>query len=304
MTHHLGIDIGGTSVKAACLSPAGDVLGRDRWDMQGVADDDWPERIAEGVAAMQRGHGGAAATVGVSAPGIAAPDESGIWWMMGRLELLMAVDWPKLLDRDVAPVINDAQAALLGEARQGAARGARHAAMLTLGTGVGGAAMVDGHLLRGAVGRAGHLGHICLDPEGEPDIVNTPGSLEEAIGNCTIERRTAGRWANSHALVAAVRDGDDEADRIWRTSVRALACGVASIINVLDPEVIVIGGGIAAAGNLLFDPLRAELDRVEWRPHGHRVRIAPAELGEFAGAIGAAANAMEPAQGPPEWRTT
>ena len=303
MAHHIGIDIGGTSVKAACLSPAGDVLARDRWDMQDVADADWPERIADGVAAMEHEQGGPAATVGVSTPGIASPDESGTWWMMGRLEFLMTVDWPALLERDVAPVINDAQAALLGEVRQGTARGVRNAAMLTLGTGVGGAAMVDGHLLRGAVGRAGHLGHICLDPEGELDIVNTPGSLEEAIGNCTIERRTGGRWPSTHALVAAAREGDGEADRIWRTSVRALACGIASIVNVLDPEVIVIGGGIAAAGELLFDPLHAELDRVEWRPHGHRVRIAPAELGEFAGAIGAAANAMDRDSRPPEWRT-
>lgn len=79
---------------------------------------------------------------------------------------------------------------------------------------------------------------------------------------------------------------------MWTRSIRALAAGVASLVNVADPEVVIIGGGIARAGAALFDPLNALLDQFEWRPHGQRVRVVPAALGEHAGALGAAWNAI------------
>jgi glucokinase len=195
------------------------------------------------------------------------------------------------------PVLNDAQAALVGETWCGAARGSRNALMLTLGTGVGGAAMVDGRILRGHIGRAGHLGHVSLDPSGALDIVNTPGSLEDAVGDCTVERRSAGRFSSTAALVAAASGGDREARLVWQSSVRALAAAVASLVNVLDPEVVVIGGGIARSGPALFVPLRRHLARFEWRPAGRRVRVVAARLGERAGAFGAARHAMNTADG-------
>src|SRR5262249_34524652 len=124
-----------------------------------------------------------AARIGVAAPGIAAPDGRAIWWMQGRVAEVQGFDWTAHLRRGAhVPVLNDAQAALLGEAWRGAATGLSNVVMLTLGTGVGGSAIVDGQLLRGHLGRAGHLGHICLDVNGERDIFNTPGSLEQAIG--------------------------------------------------------------------------------------------------------------------------
>jgi len=190
------------------------------------------------------------------------------------------------------PVLNDAQAALAGEVWMGAAKGSTNVILLTLGTGVGGAAMVDGHLLKGHTGKAGHLGHISLDPDGLPDICGTPGSLEMAIGNCTIVERSDGRFATTHDLVKAVEEGDAGAARIWNQSVRALACAIGSFGNILDPEVAVIGGGIARASALLFEPLEQELRPVEWQTCGHRIRLAPAELGELAGAYGAAWNAL------------
>ena len=190
------------------------------------------------------------------------------------------------------PVLNDAQAALLGEVWLGAARGAANAMLLTLGTGVGGALMVDGRLLRGHLGRAGHLGHVSLNPDGAPDIANTPGSLEEAIGNCTISARSNGRFSSTHELLAACQANNPEATKIWSQSIRALAAAIASLINVADPEVVILGGGIARAGKALLDPLQRELDRFEWRPHGRKVRVVIAELGEYAGAIGAAKNAL------------
>jgi glucokinase len=202
---------------------------------------------------------------------------------------VLGLVWAEYLGRAREPVLIVAQAALLGEAWLGAARGASNVALLTLGTGVGGAAMVDGRLLRGHLGRAGHLGHICLDVDGAGDIVNTPGSLESMIGNYTVGPRTGGRFHSTPELVDAARAGDLEARTVWGRSRDALACGVASVINVLDPEVVIIGGGIAVAGEpTLFEPLRERVRAVGWSLEGEQVRIVAAELGEFAGAIGAA----------------
>jgi glucokinase len=209
--------------------------------------------------------------------------------MPGRLPGLEGLDWQQWLEMDSpVPVLNDARAALLGEVWLGAAKGATNVVLLTLGTGVGGAAMVDGKILRGHINRAGHLGHISLDPNGALDITNTPGSLEDAIGECTLARRSGGRFNATRELVVAYRSGSTEARELWLRSIRGLAASVAGFVNVLDPEVVVIGGGIADADDALFQPLQNALDEFEWRPGGARVRIVKAALGRNAGATGAA----------------
>ncbi len=295
MNHLLGLDLGGTCAKAVAVTASGQVLERAQQDFA----PEIPGAFAEAVRALVRRFEtrlGPAERLGLSAPGLVRADGRAIGHMPGRLTGLEGLDWTAHLGavRPV-PVLNDAQAALLGEVWLGAARGARHALLLTLGTGVGGAALVDGHLLRGALGRAGHVGHISLDPAGPPDICGTPGSLEWAIGNATIVERTGGRFHTTQELIRAVEAGDPDAGAVWERSVRALAAGVASLINVLDPEVVVIGGGIARAGETLFAPLARWLDVMEWRPGGHRVRVAAAQLGEFAGAVGAAYHALREA---------
>ena len=288
----IGIDAGATNVKGVGVDASGKILAKRS---RAVGREKVDDIAAELLMDLYETCGGRADAVGVAAPGIASPDGRSILWMQRRLAEVQGIDWAKRLERsDGVPVLNDAQAALLGEVWQGAARGCDNVISLTLGTGVGGAAMVDGHLLRGHLGRAGHLGHISLDPRGMPDIVNTPGSLEDAIGDCTIERRSGGRFKSTAELLAAP---DDEARKIWFDSVLALACGLASLINVLDPEVVIIGGGMIAAGAKLFDPLSDELNKVEWRPHGRAVRVVPAAAGEYAGALGAAFNAMKHATG-------
>ena len=287
----LGCDIGVTNVKVVRVTSDGQVLSRHTTDTNAQSPD-WPHGVRRFLGQIEADHG-PAASLGVAAPGLAAPDGTSIFWMQGRLGEVEGLNWTQFLGRsDFVPVVNDAQAALLGEVWQGAARGSRNVVLLTLGTGVGGALMVDGRLLRGHIGRAGHLGHVSLDVAGPPDVTNCPGSLEHAIGNVTIAERTGGRFKTTHDLIAAFQGGDPFAGDVWLRSVRYLAAAVASLINVTDPEVVIFGGGIARAGASLFDPLNQYLAQYEWRPHGRKARVVPAALGEYAGALGAAWNGL------------
>lgn len=297
MEHVIGIDLGGSSIKAVVVRPDGTRLAdanesfEDR-DMQ------WAHQIVRLAARFREDHGDPIA-IGLSAPGLASMDGRTIVNLPGRLRGLEGLNWGQQLGwKAGVPVINDAQAALLGEAWLGAARGMNNVFMLTLGTGVGGATMVDGRLLQGHIGRAGHLGHIVLDWHGPADDVGTPGSLEIEMGNKTVRERSGGRYLTTHSLVEAHVRGEVQASQLWLTSVRALACGLSSLINVLDPEAIILGGGIARAGGALFAPLQQFLDEVEWRPNGAQVRLIPAELGELAGAYGAAWNGLHPIRSP------
>ena len=288
----LGIDLGGSSVKRVVVTNDGVLVEARVTSFNPERVGDFLETIARQVKA-DREQFGEPGRIGVSAPGLAAVDGQSIASMPGRLDGLVGLDWAQFLGRtDRVPVLNDGQAALLGESWTGAARGCRNALLLTLGTGVGGAAIVDGHLLRGFTGKAGHFGHLSLDPFGATDICGTPGSLEDAIGNHNIARRSGGRFASTLELIAAVRSGDTRAAEVWQRSVQSLAAAIASLANILDPELVILGGGIAAAGDLLFPPVRTFLERFEWRPTGRALRVVPAQLDEFAGAWGAARNAL------------
>ena len=289
----IGVDLGGSSVKAISVSAAGQKLASRLVDFDPEAEMEWAQAIRSAVDGLEREQGSRAASLGLCAPGLAASDARSIACMPARLAGLEGFDWTDFLERDrKVPVLNDGHAALLGEAWLGAGRGCRNLFMITLGTGVGGAAMVDGHLLLGHIGRAGHLGHISLDPEGAPDICGTPASLEMAIG--TIDERTDGRYSTTHELLKARLDGDAAADKIWKKSVKALATAISGLINVLDPKAVIVGGGIARAGEELLRPLGDFLQEMEWRPTGTKVRLVPAKLGELAGAYGAARIGMEP----------
>jgi len=278
----LGIDLGGTNIKAVWMDDRGNILNKEtRETGDSFHDSAWQESIRV-LAADFPGR------VGIAAPGLASADGRRISSMPGRLHGLEGLDWVDFLGRD-ARALNDAHAALLGEVWHGAARGRKHVVMLTLGTGVGGAVLADGHLLRGAIGRAGHLGHISLDARGKADITGTPGSLEDAVGECTVRERTG--FASTEELVKAVRAGSPAARQGWEKTMRSLAAGIVSLINAFDPEVVLLGGGITAAGETLFSPLEKLLEEMEWRPAGHRVPVIPAQLGRWAGAIGAASHA-------------
>jgi glucokinase len=287
----LGIDLGGTHVKGIVVDATGRVLAEDaRPTDDGVAGA-WRDNVRSLVAGLRKRCPGLAAA-GLCAPGLASADEKTIVSMPGRLKGLEGLDWSNELSLPTV-VLNDAHAALLGEVWLGVARGGTNVLMVTIGTGVGGAALVDGRLLRGHLGRAGHVGHISLNPDGAPDIVRTPGSLEDAIGDCTVRARSGGRFETTRELVAAVSAGDGAAREVWERSVRALGAGLASLINVLDPQVIVLGGGIVAAGDVLLAPLGAALERMEWRIGASKVALVPATLGAQAGAFGAAQRALQ-----------
>lgn len=297
MTFLLGIDLGGSSVKAVAVTPAGETLARYNEPFNPDRRLHFAEVIALIIARATNKHGQAPDRVGLSAPGLAAKDGRSIAFMPGRLDGLVGLDWANYLKRsEPVPVLNDAQAALLGEVWLGAAQGLTNVILLTLGTGVGGAAMVDGRLLHGHTGKAGHLGHVTLDMDGPPDVCNMPGSLEVQIGNCTIDQRGRGKFANTHELIEAVRRGDAFASEVWRRSLKALAVAIGGFTNVLDPEAVIIGGGIARAGEDLFAPLKQFVPQFEWHVCGHAVDIRAAQLGELAGAFGAARHAMQTAE--------
>ncbi len=293
MNYAIGLDIGGTNIKALAVTPGGRVLAHTVVPTGDTGQRGWPSNVRRAIDKITRAINQPPAWIGLAAPGLAAANQRSIAFMPGRLPGLEGLVWQKFFKvSHRVPVLNDAHAALLGEVWRGAARRSQNAILLTLGTGVGGAALVDGRLLRGQIGRAGHLGHISLDPTGAPDVARTPGSLEDAIGDCTVKARSGGRFDSTAKLVAASNAGDRDAQQVWKKSVQALAAGVASLINVLDPEVVVIGGGIAQAAAALFRPLKKLLNDFEWRPGGRKVRIVPAKLGDRAGAFGAAWHAI------------
>jgi glucokinase len=203
-----------------------------------------------------------------------------------------------------APVVradNDARAALAGEVAWGAARGRRNAVMLTLGTGVGGGILADGRLLRGSTGVAGHLGHLTVDPEGPLCICGNRGCLETIFSARAIEGEAIAavlRGCHSsltdpaaitcEAVFTAAAAGDELARLICDRAVKYLAGAIAGIFGALDPEVVIVGGQIAEAGPVLFEPLQRQVTERARRLVGHDVPIVRAEIAE-PGIVGAAA---------------
>jgi len=283
----IGIDLGGTRIKGVVINSSGEILAQK---YQQIEKDNWKQGIIQVVEELTVCFPGAH-LAGISAPGIPDKDNSCIAHMPGRLAGLEGLNWSPIFGRETW-VANDAIAALAAEAKFGAARGVKHAVLLTLGTGVGGAILINGQIYQGAFQKAGHAGHISVDHEGDPDITGMPGSLEDAIGNCTIKKRSLGKYDYTHELLEDYKKGDHFAQWLWLSSVRKLSIAIASITNILSPELIILGGGITEAGPLLFDPLQQFLALYEWRAGGHKTTLVKAQFGDLAGAIGAAGFAM------------
>jgi glucokinase len=287
----IGIDLGGTRIKGSAVDTDGNILHRlytPTYDGDGAV---WKHAVADTVNDLLGKIGGDESVIGISAPGLPSEDNTMISYMPGRMQGLENFSWNDFLQRPTY-VLNDAVAALIAEATSGAAKNKKHVVMLTLGTGVGGAILIDGKPYQGAFNKAGHFGHMVINDGGDFDVTGMPGSLEDCIGNFTVEKRSNGRFSSTEDMLTAYRSGDPLAKEVWLRSVRQLAIGIASITNILSPETIVLGGGIAEAGDFLFEPLNEYMQEFEWRTGGNKVEIVRAVYGDLAGTIGAACFAM------------
>jgi glucokinase len=192
---------------------------------------------------------------------------------------------------------NDATAAAAGEHRFGAGRGTRNMVYLTVSTGVGGGVVLDGRVFRGSTGNGGELGHVTVDWNGRVcKGCGRRGCLEAyASGTSIAERaREAGMAVETASEVAAAaRAGDAVAERVWAETCAALACGVASLANVFEPERVVIGGGVTREGEQLLGPVRERVRAEVIAPVARSLDVVAAELGETVGVVGAAAVAFE-----------
>jgi glucokinase len=296
----LGLDIGGTKIAAGVVDTDGRVrgfvvtptevergpedgtrrlfeLGRRAVEESGVP---WSEIAGVGI-----GCGGPLD----SANGVLiAPLHLPGWEDLGIVELATAAfDRPAVLD-------NDATACAAGEHRYGAGRGARNMVYLTISTGVGGGVVIDGRLQRGRSGNGGELGHVTVDWRGrECRGCGRRGCLEAYASGTSIAERaqeTGMHDATAADVASAARAGDPIATQIWEETCEALACGITSIANLFEPEIVVLGGGVVRTGEQLLAPVRK---LVVEQVCGPRVDVVQTALGDAVGVVGAAAIAYE-----------
>jgi predicted NBD/HSP70 family sugar kinase len=327
----LGVDVGGTSVRVVARCPDGsrtEVLTRPvpaGYDdflgllevlaaaLAGACAPAGTGGAPAGTGGAPAGTGGASAKKGGALAGAAAAPEAVViglpgavgdpavrWvpalsWLDGRT---LAADVGRRLGAARVRVANDAQLALLGEVREGAARGAANAVLVSVGTGVGGAILLDGRIVTGAHGTAGSFGWL---PSAGVTATDDHGALELAASGRALDRLAIGTTTAANGagdatgpdLIAAARAGDPAACAALDGWATALGTGIAGIASILDPEVVVLSGGLAAVYENYAEPLRAAV-RAAGSPDGRRVPVVPAALGPHAGVIGAlhAANTL------------
>lgn len=307
----LGLDIGGTKLAAGVVTPAGEALSFVTGRGGGK---DTPAAALERLFALGRaavaeaGVGwGPIARVGIGCGGPLDP-VSGLLLAPPHLPRWRDVPVVALAEAEYglpATLENDASAAALAEHRFGAGVGSAYLVYLTVSTGIGGGAVLDGDLYRGAVGNGGEFGHVTVRSDGRACRgCGRHGCLEAYASGTSIAELAAEAMAGGVAtrlpgtptaadVADAVAAGDPLALRVWEDAMDALGCGVTSIVNVLQPEVVVLGGGVTGAGELLFGPLRTRVTADAMAPVGESVRVLPAALGRHVGVVGAAAVAQE-----------
>jgi glucokinase len=312
----VGIDIGGTKVAGGIVDAQGRILHRarrdtpDRSKSPGIVEDTITEVVEELLDTVVSEQTGQVGAVGIGAAGFVAADRATVVfaphlsWRNEPLRdaLHQRVDLPTFVD-------NDANAAIWAEHRFGAARGESHVMMITLGTGIGGAILVDGEVFRGRFGIAGEFGHMQVVPSGERCECGNRGCWEQyASGNALVREARSLMLAGSPVvndlrnrvggdaaaltgplITEAARDGDRTAVELLGEIGTWLGVGLANLAAAFDPGMFVIGGGVSAAGELLLGPARTAFDKQltgrGYRPHAH---IVAAGLGPDAGLIGAA----------------
>lgn len=312
----VGVDLGGTNIVVGTVTDDGkDIVGVEHRRTP-VAEG--PDRVVAQIAdAVRSSIDHARATwksdveilgVGIGSPG---PIDS----KRGVVVTTPNLGWSEMPLRDrvgdavglTATLDNDANCAIFGEWWRGAARDARVVVGFTIGTGVGGGLIIDGRIFHGVSDVAGEFGHITIDSTGRRCGCGNYGCLEAyaagpAIAKRAIESIEAGATSTlsnyvdgdlsrltAEEIYRAANDGDDLAQEVVRDTARFLGAGVASLINICNPEIVVICGGVTQAGEKLFRPVREEVRRRAFRPAAEACRIVPGELPGTAGVFGAVA---------------
>lgn len=281
----IGVDLGGTAIKMGHFSPKGDCLNALTLPTpQPPFPDQVVKVIAQGIQNIDPED--RALAIGMGVPG---PVDA-----MGRIaRRAINLDWYDVPISDSLehltgkPTVigNDANCAGLGEAWLGAGSQFKDLIMLTLGTGVGGAIILNGELFVGRDGTAGELGLITLDYNGYPCNSGNRGSLEQHVSAQALRRR----WGcEPHEMAERATQGDPEAIALWQTYGRELAAGIASLVYVLTPEAVIIGGGISAASDLFFPAMITELEQRVLLTSRNNLHCLRATLGNQAGIVGAA----------------
>ncbi|MBS1830007.1 MAG: ROK family protein [Acidobacteria bacterium] len=303
MQQLFAVDIGGTQVKAARVTADGQVL-----ELRKISTPTTLPAFRELAAQLTAELGAQASAVGIGCKGRIDEATTRIEALPGTMNYLEGHTLSEIFPFPV-PIRadNDARVALRGELRWGALQGFSDAIMLTLGTGVGGGVISGGHILRGATGLAGHLGHYTVDPAGATCICGNRGCLEtifsakaiEAAAFSIVHRGVASTLLDKAPhptcaeVFAAAQSGDPAAREITDRAIDALGGALAGLTYIFDPQIIVLGGQIAGAGDFLLNPLRRMLRERTFSMLHRELPIVRTALDDPSGVLGAAALALE-----------
>jgi len=297
----IGVDIGATATKFGVVQGARIVHGPEVVQTASFArPTSMLNLLATQIAKLQRKY--PVSSVGIGFPGFVDAETGTV------LDLTNVKGWrnvrfaTRLTRKTKLPCYceNDAKSMCYAEFLYGAGRGARNMLAITLGTGVGGAMVLDSKLYRGSANLAGEIGQISIDINGVAGEYGNPGALEKYVGHREISAlaqslySAAGSNSNSQiiniaTLIDAASKKDLVARKVWNVVAAKLAYALANCVWLIDPERIVVGGGVASAGRILFGPLQEELRKLIPRSRLIKIQLLPAELGNDAGLIGAAA---------------
>ena len=307
----IGVDVGGTGTKAAIVDTEGNVLARSERPTDPSAGTKGILAVIEDLASKAPDLSAEISGVGVGLAGFVDPATGAVIFSPNitfddphvAAAVRARIDCPVLVD-------NDANAAVWGEYKFGTAKGLDHVSMVAIGTGVGSGFVVDGRLLRGATGAAAELGHMVIDPDGPQCPCGLRGCLEQFASGNAIRRMAmeAVEQDPSSSIIAfagtpssitakhvaqAARQLDETARAVLRTAGRALGTGLSNVVNIFDPQVIVLGGGVVNAGEPYLGPARDRLAEMTHAQRRRPMRIDQASLGNDAGVIGAAALVLD-----------
>lgn len=309
----IGVDLGGSKLLVGAVGPDLRVHHRVFRNARGDDAETVIDTIVEAVEEARSAAGMDLRAVGLGIPSL-IDQRTGVAVTTVHLPLQGVPFRDVLAERLGVPVAldNDATAALVAELRHGAAREADVAALLTLGTGIGGSLAVGGQVVRGTVGAAGEWGHMVIDVDGPPCTPPCPnhGCLEVLASGRALGREAlrlaqqrpesglgralaSGREITGMLTTELAHDGDEAAREAVATIGSYLGVGIANVVNVLNPEVVVVGGGVIAAGELLLQPAREVVAERALAPSRDVVRIVPTHFGDASGMVGAAVLAMD-----------